>query len=373
MKVKIKDFQAIKNAELEFVPGINVIVGNSNNGKSSIIRAIEGAINNKAGQGFINYDADQCEVTIEDQGQSITWVKSKKQNKSYYDLNGNILNKAGKQQLNEVGELLNMREIEVNSDKFRLNFWKQMEYPFLVDKTSYQLFDFISKSNEQDIILGLQNTKIADLKIANKNIDMYNAQIDLKTSDEKTLKKEIEELSKYAAFNIEKLEVLVSIRDDANNYLNTYNKASGMLDETWDKIKKSKKLITELDKKLKSIEGSVESITKARSLLDKYSKIIFNKDIADTSQKSLAKEVKKLSDKKVKVSGLISEYEKLTAELKNCKEVIDKYKRLDLSILSSKIVLDTIKKEVKKIKDELSTFKVCPLCSKPLDQGGNHE
>ena len=50
MKVKIKDYQVIKDIDLDFDKGLTAIVGTSNNGKSSILRAIEGAIFNKIGR-----------------------------------------------------------------------------------------------------------------------------------------------------------------------------------------------------------------------------------------------------------------------------------------------------------------------------------
>lgn len=43
-KVSLKDFQIIKKANLEFIPGLNVIIGPSNNGKSSILKAIKSCI-----------------------------------------------------------------------------------------------------------------------------------------------------------------------------------------------------------------------------------------------------------------------------------------------------------------------------------------
>ena len=41
MKVQIKNYQIIKDANLEFIPGLNVIIGPSNNGKTSILKAIK--------------------------------------------------------------------------------------------------------------------------------------------------------------------------------------------------------------------------------------------------------------------------------------------------------------------------------------------
>ncbi len=41
MDISIKNYQIISKAELSFIPGLNVIVGPSNNGKSSILKGIK--------------------------------------------------------------------------------------------------------------------------------------------------------------------------------------------------------------------------------------------------------------------------------------------------------------------------------------------
>ena len=83
MKVKIENYQAIVNAELEFDYGLTAIIGSTNSGKSSIIRAIKGAINNQGGTGFINYNAPDSSVTVVDKGHTIEWFKSKKDSGKY--------------------------------------------------------------------------------------------------------------------------------------------------------------------------------------------------------------------------------------------------------------------------------------------------
>ena len=44
--LQIKNYQIVRDATLEFIPGLNVIVGETNNGKSAILRAAETAIFN---------------------------------------------------------------------------------------------------------------------------------------------------------------------------------------------------------------------------------------------------------------------------------------------------------------------------------------
>ena len=46
LHIDIKDFQSLKKADILLTPGITVITGATNNGKSAIIRAIDSAIFN---------------------------------------------------------------------------------------------------------------------------------------------------------------------------------------------------------------------------------------------------------------------------------------------------------------------------------------
>lgn len=55
MKVSISNYQIIKQAVLDFKPGFNVIIGPSNNGKSSILKAIKSAVYTESGTTPIRY------------------------------------------------------------------------------------------------------------------------------------------------------------------------------------------------------------------------------------------------------------------------------------------------------------------------------
>lgn len=374
MKVKIKDYQAIKNAELEFNPGITAIVGNSNNGKSSLIRAIEAAINNKGGSGFINYDSDQAEVTIEDSGNVISWIKNQKSTKSYYDINGTILNKIGQTQVPEVAELLNMKEIEVGNDRFRLNFWKQMEYPFLVGKTSYQLFDFISKSDEQEIISSLQSSSSDDLKDNTKEINTKSTQVDVKISDIAELEKDLEGLTKFKEFDLDELEELISVTTAIKNKVESYEENTSTIVDYIESVGNYNSKIGELSKVMKSIEAgkllydklsSTISIYESNEEKSKFSeKILIESKSLIKSKKDKIKRLKDIIDEtneteKAKL-GLESLVEKLLKNLEQ-KKTTENY----ITILQGK---------VEETKKKLSEFDVCPLCGCSLESCEvNHE
>ena len=49
INVNVKDFQIIKSAKAEFIPGLNLIIGPSNNGKTSFIKAIKSLLYTEPG------------------------------------------------------------------------------------------------------------------------------------------------------------------------------------------------------------------------------------------------------------------------------------------------------------------------------------
>ena len=359
MKVKIKNYQAIKEAELEFNQGVTVIVGASNNGKSSIIRAIESAINNKGGNSFINYDADECEVSIEDNGHNIIWNKAKKAGKSKYILDGEELSKIGQKQIPEVGEMLNMSEVEVSGERFRLNFWKQLDYPFLISKTPYQLFDFISKSKEQEAISELQNDSVEDLKSAKGEINTYDAKIDLKTKDINKLKADVEGLEKFNKFE----EIIKSNLET--------------LEDTEKAITDKKDIISIKTNKLEGLSGTVKELSELfntyesiTTLLDSLSevdqKIEDKKTIISTKENNIKNKVAILE----RLDTIITEHSAATQSKKQIEDLLESLEDINYKIKTKKEHINNVIGSITDNEKELSEFAVCPFCGSSLE---NHE
>lgn len=61
--IEITNFQSHKNTKIDLSPGLNVIIGNSNNGKSSIVRALKWVILNRPrGSGFKSHFAKKKDI-----------------------------------------------------------------------------------------------------------------------------------------------------------------------------------------------------------------------------------------------------------------------------------------------------------------------
>lgn len=74
MQVRIANFQSILATQLQ-VDGLTVVIGPSNRGKSAAVRAIEGALFNRPGDGFVRVGAKTAEVDLAFDGHTVGWRK----------------------------------------------------------------------------------------------------------------------------------------------------------------------------------------------------------------------------------------------------------------------------------------------------------
>ena len=105
IKIEVKGFQAIENVELT-IDRFTAIVGGSNIGKSSVVRAIKCALTNSSGTSFVRHDEYcirktrghktckcQASVHIVMDGFDLLWEKGDAINK--YTFNGQVYDKPG--------------------------------------------------------------------------------------------------------------------------------------------------------------------------------------------------------------------------------------------------------------------------------------
>ena len=94
LRLQLENFQSITSGELEFVTGLNFIIGQSNSGKSATFRALKTCLYNPSGsQRFIKRGYPKSSVTLTYNGNEITWKRTAKE--SSYTINGEDYVKTG--------------------------------------------------------------------------------------------------------------------------------------------------------------------------------------------------------------------------------------------------------------------------------------
>lgn len=185
--IEIQNFQSHKKTKLNFHPGVNIIVGTSDSGKSAILRAINLAVTNRpSGNSFCSTwmdkkDTSKIEIIVD--GETLI-SRQEKPYKAY------ILKIPGKTELelkafgvtvpDEIEEAFNMTEV---------NLQKQLDSPFLLSKTPGEVashFNKIAKLDKIDTATSNVNSWITQLhsRIGNPAIKDHPATGMIKQKDE---------------------------------------------------------------------------------------------------------------------------------------------------------------------------------------------
>ena len=138
-KIIIDNFQSHEHTEIEFGPGLNVIVGPSDYGKSAVVRALRWVLYNEPrGSSFIRAGAKVCKATIElNDGTLITRLRSTTGKNQYLlrkpDGEELVFEGFGNEIPAEIIQASGVRKIFIDEhNKVELNFGAQLEGPFLL-------------------------------------------------------------------------------------------------------------------------------------------------------------------------------------------------------------------------------------------------
>lgn len=349
MQIKIKDFNCIENIELEFKPGFTILQGPSNSGKSSIIKAVENCIFNQSGTTNVRQGCKNYSIGIKKDDHTVSLIKGKD---TKYKVDDVVYEKIGVSQLAEVAEALNIRETVLGGEKVRLNFSKQMSYPFLLDKTPGQLYKFIVDSSESESLSNVLKDISKDIKDLDKSLTQNEAQIDILSKQQIQLNE-----------NLKNADAILEISNKIIDMDIEYQRV--------EQLTKYKQSHISLSSEIKRLQAQIASyninidISNLECVMNDYSSYmsVYN------DYKKAKSEYDVLLDKiqdynaKVDLSKLSDLYEKHNS----VKSLISQYNILNSSISSIRDQILEYDSEIGIEKNKLSKFKICPLCGKELE------
>ena len=128
--LSVRNFQSLKRVSLP-LGKVTVIVGESDIGKSAVVRAIHALTTNKSGHGFISVGESETRVGISafDSSVNIVWSKGKS---ASYKLGEEVYDRSGRSVPPEIQDALKITELTLGSETVFPNFHMQFDPPFLV-------------------------------------------------------------------------------------------------------------------------------------------------------------------------------------------------------------------------------------------------
>ena len=150
VNIKVKNFQSISDADIT-VDGFTILVGESSQGKSACLRAVNAACNNKFKQGFLKYGTDSMTIgiTYSDEPYSLVVRKTKKESPEY-ELGELVFQKLNRTVPPEVEAFNNFGSIDSYEQKYPLNFFTQFSKPLLLEFSQKRILEILSSSKAFD-------------------------------------------------------------------------------------------------------------------------------------------------------------------------------------------------------------------------------
>ena len=390
MKLSVKDYQIVKKADLEFIKGLNVIIGPSNNGKSSLIKAAKAAIFNEAGTSSVRAGTTSYMVGLQNNGHTVIFQKGLKE--SAYSIDGERYSKLGRGQVPQVAEALGIKELVINGNKECINFWDQMAYPFLLDRSSVDLYRFIVDSGEDDNLMKCLKDMVSDRQALNKECIAIEAQIDQLANQVADLDKQLEGSDEV----LDIIQKIIEMRDKVTRFQtlktlqNRLMLGKAQLTDVISKVSKTSaqsKFLNELSsylinqslksQSMLSHKSKIQEITRNKLNIEAKLKTL---NILDLSKESLEK-LSTYININNKLSSLKSSMDNL--ELKKIPSVSYSYQDIQkinllrgikeklentrICILDADEKIEKCKENINIIKDIQSHIKTCPLCGHSLN------
>lgn len=421
MKVQLQNVGIVEKCNVEFIPGINLIVGSSGSGKSTLMRSIYNMATNEFSDSDISFGKNTMSVKIDFNGNTVEYVRSVKAkgDKFYYIVNGETYSKVGRQTLPAVDQALKIGDVDVNGDSINFNFNLQFSSPFLILGNQSTLYNVLTYRSSFDI------SSINDYYIS----DIRNNASDIATNVK--LKERLEENLESLNKQEQKLSPIEKLYSDYTSYkhksefltilkslcvnMKCINDAECKLkhySETLDKISSAIALVSSL-KEMYSYKEMYNLYNEIRNKASKCTALIAKYDSTiDTLQRiiefsELNKSVKSLSsinellkciDEKITSSNNIISNEHFVYDVLKYKSQLARYNKycsiicilntldankiLEISnIASASALLHSVKEindtivsiddKILGISNKISQFSICPLCGGHLN--GSHK
>lgn len=333
-KIEIKNFQSHKNTVLDFDKGVNVICGESDNGKSAVIRAIRWVVDNlPSGTEKINSNWNEdfkepLSVKLYTEKGYVERIRDKKRNGYNICKNGEkeiVFDAIGKGVPKEVTEFLNVSDV---------NFQYQLDPIYLLSKTPGQASQYLNEIVHMDSI-----DKI--MSIADSDKRQLSSEQKIVDNDIKKLE---EELKNYEWI------------DEADNLYIRTKKLNGIVDS-----------ITEQKNELETSISNYEILESSKIDLTEHNELI--KQIEDITIPDVIELENSISNYDLYGSQIVdlSEAKKICSDIDSI--IITDINELQKSLISYyelKADLERYDVEIGNLKNKLPD--ICPYCGNVLDK-----
>lgn len=369
-RVRLINFESHKDTTVEFNGGVNLIVGESDCGKSSIIRAIKGVAYNIFDNDSLRIGEKRCTIELESTNGIVRLHKGDANDYEVIDFRNNNkkyeFKTVGKTVPEIVYEITGLRPLVIG-DIFDIpNISFQLDKHYMLSEVNGAGCNSNMIARIVDNVVGLGGieeliNKISSEMAKNKRTTTVNLNTitDLRNSlnSEYTIK-DLEE----------KINIFERLFKDVQERLKHKSIVKDILDK-YDALK------IDVDAKLMAFDDKVANellleVEKTNIQYQKLFDIMQRLSVITHKKQAITKQLNEIADID---SSLMIALESEIKQYENVFNVFEKYNSLSLDIKNNESSLMLHDKDFKEYNEKLSLFKeknpFCPLCEKPFNEG----
>lgn len=261
--LRIRGFESHVDTHIQLGPGLNVITGPSDSGKTAIIRALRWlALGEPSGEAYVNQTVGEAEVTAElDDG--VTVSKLRRKGKTSYSIS-TVPEPFEKAEVpEEVKQALGIKKSKFGEFEPALNFAFQLDAPFLISET---------ESAGAKILGKLAGTEVVDMAIKSVAKETHAAR-KLHSLAVKEIERSSGDLLQYADLDSQKerldaCEVMVEKIDQMNERLKKLKDLAHRYDLGMQHLTQHNMRLQELDS-VPVVENALHELEKAQQRLER--------------------------------------------------------------------------------------------------------
>lgn len=343
--LRLKNYQSHKDSELIFSPGVNVIIGQSDCGKTAFFRAIRWLIwNRPLGSSFRSHWGGRTSVAVSIDGTEIERWKDTDQG---YIIGGKVLKAIRSDVPDEVKDLFNIDEVNLQS---------QFDRPFLLDGSAGEVAQHFNRVAHLDSIDSTNGNLLSLKTYQNQTL----------RSLEESLEENKKNLAKFK--DLDSLEALISQTELFQKEIKEKSNQIKDLEEKISKIEVGERLLAEYGKKISlsgEIEGCLEEISKRDTLVSQKSDLDILLQRYKDNEKNITF-VDALIPLEVSIEGLTTLRAEVTRLAGHSSAILSLLDQLE----DSRKSLDSVNKIIAFQEEEFhANFPdICPLCGKEMEK-----
>lgn len=359
-KIDIQNYQSLEKVEFD-LGRVTVIVGETGRGKSALVRALFGLVENQSGD-FVTYGKTDAIVSVKADNNDVSWIKG---HSNSYKLNGELYDKVGRGCPSEISDIIRMGVVDVGDVKFMPNFHLEFAPPFLLTRSDSgskiaKILGFVTNAN---LLFGSS-------KICRSNIRQKRELLKVREGDYRQVVEDIKQYDDLPQL-IDKLDSL----NKAFTLIKSKESALHIEKEFIVDYRDKERDLTEADLNVRNSRKNVDAYKEIKEVnVDWYRELFdflqvirkVSKDFEDSSSaaQTSVEKVEAL-EPIVDVGGTYKELQDMLVVLNNIKKLNKDFKSTELEYTNSMVVSNQAEDDLKAFETEHPN---CPLCGHLLKE-----